>query len=103
MQTVLDERRRRAAYRASHRGTKEMDWLLGRYAEAHLAGMSDADLDLFEQLIQQPDPTLQAQIMGGPGVLAREFDALIAAIKAFHGIGATTGQDVAANAARVKS
>ena len=30
----LEMRRRRAAYRASHRGTKEMDIILGRYAEA---------------------------------------------------------------------
>lgn len=97
MQTVLDERRRRAAYRASHRGTKEMDWLLGKYAEAHLAGMSDADLDLFEQLIQQPDPTLQAQIMtgnrqeGASGGTAAEsaFDGLIGRIRAHHGIDET--------------
>ena len=54
MQSMLDERRRRAAYRATHRGTKEMDWLLGRYAEAHLASMPDAELDEFERLIQEP-------------------------------------------------
>ena len=35
--TDLEIRRRRAAYRAHHRGTKEMDWLVGRYADAHLA------------------------------------------------------------------
>ena len=32
-------RRRRAVFRASHRGTKEMDWLIGRFAESRVAGM----------------------------------------------------------------
>ena len=35
----LEMRRRRAAYRARHRGTKEMDSLLGRFADAQLAAM----------------------------------------------------------------
>ena len=35
-------RRRRAAYRASHRGTKEMDLILGRYAVARLPDMTAA-------------------------------------------------------------
>ena len=34
-----ETRRRRAAYRACHRGTKEMDWILGRFAEAALPAM----------------------------------------------------------------
>ena len=55
MSDQLDVRRRRAAFRASHRGTKEMDWMLGRYADAKLAAMIDPDLGLFEKLIQLPD------------------------------------------------
>ena len=86
MQTVLDERRRRAAYRATHRGTKEMDWLLGRYAEQHLAGMTDVELGLFERLIVLPDPDLQEQIMLGTGASESEFAALIGRIRAYHGI-----------------
>jgi len=34
----LDASRRRALYRAEHRGTKELDWLLGRFARAELGG-----------------------------------------------------------------
>ena len=49
--TDLELRRRRAAYRAAHRGTKEMDWLLGRYGAAHLDAMSEAELATFEQLL----------------------------------------------------
>ena len=74
-----------------------MDWLLGRYAQAHLAGMSDDELEQFERLIQQPDPTLQAQIMAasspddGPDATSAEdeFGSLIRRIRAHHGIGET--------------
>ena len=30
----VERRRRRAVYRACHRGTKEMDWILGRFRAA---------------------------------------------------------------------
>ena len=109
MQTVLDERRRRAAYRATHRGTKEMDWLLGRYAQARLAAMSDADLEQFERLIEQADPVLQELLMTGSGQgsgqgsgegsgqgtgedaawVESEFAELIGRIRAHHGIDGT--------------
>ncbi len=59
----LEMRRRRAAYRASHRGTKEMDIMLGRYAEARLPGMQDDELDAFERLLALPDPTADAVVL----------------------------------------
>lgn len=87
----LDQRRRRAAYRAAHRGTKEMDWLLGRYAEARLGGMAEPDLAEFEVLLALPDPELQKWLMsgeiGGPSDLAP----LIDRIRTFHGLGEAQG------------
>ena len=80
----LDERRRRALYRATYRGTKEMDWLLGRYAAAEIAAMSDAELTLFEQILVVPDPDLHAWIIDPALVAHGPFTALIAAIRAFH-------------------
>lgn len=47
----LDPRRRKALFRAWHRGMREMDLLLGQFADARLAAMSDAELDLFEKLL----------------------------------------------------
>lgn len=80
----LDVRRRRALYRASHRGTKEMDWLLGRYAEAHLAAMPEGDLHRFEQLLALPDPEIQSWILDPAKLDGREFTGLITALRAFH-------------------
>jgi antitoxin CptB len=60
----LDVRRRKILFRAWHRGTREMDLLLGRFADTALAGMSAAELDEFERLIEVPDPELFSWIMG---------------------------------------
>ena len=60
----LDVRRRKILFRAWHRGTREMDLLMGRFADAALAGMSDAELDEFERLIDVPDHDLFEWIMG---------------------------------------
>ncbi len=52
----LGMRRRRALWRATHRGSKEMDFLLGRFAEPALDGMNATDISIFERLIDTPDP-----------------------------------------------
>ena len=84
--TDLDQRRRRAAYRASHRGTKEMDWLLGRYAEANLPGMDEAALGDFERLLALPDPDLQHWIMTGEARSETDLSQLVGRIREFHGL-----------------
>ena len=86
MSDQLDVRRRRAAFRANHRGTKEMDWMLGRYADAKLAAMIDPDLGLFEKLIQLPDPDLQAWILDPKIMQQSEFGGLIGALRGFHNL-----------------
>ena len=60
----LDTRRKRLLFRCWHRGTREMDFLIGRFADAHLPAMSDAELDDFERLIDLPDPDLYAALTG---------------------------------------
>jgi antitoxin CptB len=84
----MEIRRRRAAYRASHRGTKEMDFILGRFSEAHLAGMTPAQLDDFERFIAMPDPILAQWFQQGSDLGEPAFAALIAAMRSFHGLAA---------------
>ena len=79
-------RRRRAAYRAAHRGTKEMDWLIGRFAEVRLAGMTLECLARFERLLALPDPDVHDMIMQPELSPAGEFTDLITAVRAFHGL-----------------
>jgi antitoxin CptB len=60
----LEIRRKRALYRANHRGTKELDIMLGRYAEGHIANMDEALLAEFEQFLALPDPDIDRMVRG---------------------------------------
>lgn len=58
-------RRKRLAMRAWRRGTKEMDLILGPYADARLAAMEGPALDAFEALLAEADQDLYPWITGG--------------------------------------
>ncbi|MCL4766691.1 MAG: succinate dehydrogenase assembly factor 2 [Hyphomicrobiaceae bacterium] len=80
----LETRRRRAAYRAAHRGTKEMDWLIGRFAAALLPGLDGEALDRFERFLRLPDPELHEWFHSPQLAGDSEFSELIAALRRFH-------------------
>jgi len=80
----LDPRRRRVLFRAWHRGIREMDLIMGRFAEANLKEMADADLDDFELLIEAPDHDLFSWICGSETVPANYDTAIFRAVKSFH-------------------
>lgn len=67
-QNVLDERRRKLKFRAWRRGFREMDLLMGSFADAHLAGMSEDDLSEFERLLSTPDWEVYAWLIGQKNV-----------------------------------
>ncbi|HBM86970.1 MAG: succinate dehydrogenase assembly factor 2 [Parvibaculaceae bacterium] len=52
---TVDVRRKRLQFRAWHRGIKEMDLIMGRFADAHIQELDTPDLDLFEALLEEPD------------------------------------------------
>ncbi|WP_026380850.1 FAD assembly factor SdhE [Afifella pfennigii] len=60
----IDTRRRRAYFRAWRRGTREMDLLVGRFADAFLPQCDAAGLAEFEALLALPDPALYAFVTG---------------------------------------
>jgi antitoxin CptB len=68
----LDDRRKRLLFRCWHRGTREMDLILGRFADAAIAELTDAELGQLEQLIEVPDPDLYAALSSDVS-LAPEF------------------------------
>lgn len=84
----IDIRRRRALYRAGHRGTKELDLLLGRYAEAKLHHMEDRDLAIFEILLALPDPDIEVWFREWPADLppSPELAGLVRDMRSFHGL-----------------
>jgi antitoxin CptB len=60
----LDFRRRRLLFRSWHRGTREMDLIMGRFADAMISELTEAEIDELERLSEQPEPDLYAWITG---------------------------------------
>ena len=56
-------RRKRLRYRAWHRGTKEMDLILGPFADANVEAYDEAALDRLESLMDEEDPPLLKWVM----------------------------------------
>jgi antitoxin CptB len=86
----LGMRRRRALWRATHRGSKEMDYLLGRYAEHALDGMNSVEIAVFERLIEVADPAIENSVLEGHSLGERELDELIDRLRRFHGLDRTS-------------
>src|SRR5882762_4821110 len=61
----LDPRRRRLLFRSWHRGTREADLIMGRFADVHLAAFSDAELDQYEHLLDALETDLLSWMIGG--------------------------------------
>ena len=72
----LDERRRRLLFRAWHRGMREVDLITGRFADAHIGTLSEAEVDDFERLMDVPEPELLAWVIGSEATPAAYDTAL---------------------------
>jgi antitoxin CptB len=60
----LDVRRRRLLYHCWHRGTREMDLIIGRFADAVIGSLSEDEVAAFEHLSAATDHDLYAWIAG---------------------------------------
>ena len=80
----LDERRRKLLFRAWRRGVREMDLIVGRFADAHVETLDDAGLENFERLIEVPNAELYAWVVGTESIPARYDTAVLAQLRAFH-------------------
>jgi antitoxin CptB len=80
----LDVRRRRNLFRAWHRGIREMDLIMGRFADAEIGTLSEEDLAAFERLIEVPDRDLYRWVTGEDEVPATYDTPLFRRLKAFH-------------------
>ncbi|MEM7464395.1 MAG: succinate dehydrogenase assembly factor 2 [Pseudomonadota bacterium] len=76
----MERRRKQIIYRANHRGIKEMDILLGRFADAHVAGLSEPELDQLEQIMDESDQDLLTWFTGQIPVPQRHQNAVFEAI-----------------------
>ena len=63
-----EARLKRMAMRSWRRGTKEMDLVLGPYADERLSVMSEAELVAFDALLEENDQDLMAWLLGHKAV-----------------------------------
>ena len=80
----LDDRRKRLLFRCWHRGTREMDLILGRFADTTIASLTDEELTELEHLIEMPDPDLYAALSGDALLASQYAGPLFDRIKAFR-------------------
>jgi antitoxin CptB len=80
----LDWRRRKLRFRSWHRGMREMDLIMGRFADALLDRLSENELTDFERLIEVPDRDVLAWITGEEAVPPDHDSALFRKLRAYH-------------------
>lgn len=81
----LDLRRKRLLFRCRHRGIREMDLVLGRFADAQLATLNEAELSELERWLEMPDQQMFAFVNGTAPTPANLDTPLFAQLRAFHG------------------
>lgn len=62
--TSTEIRRKQLRWRCWHRGTREMDLLVGGFADRHIESLDSAQLERLEELLRAPDPELYGWIIG---------------------------------------
>ncbi len=91
MSETQEARLKRMAMRSWRRGTKEMDLILGPFADARLTALGTEMLAVYDALLSENDQDIYPWITGATAAPDR-FDALISEISAFvrgrHGAGA---------------
>jgi antitoxin CptB len=80
----LDLRRRKLLFRCWHRGMREMDLIMGRFADSTLAELSDEELADLESLIELPDRDLLAWVTGEANVPEDVDSPVFRRMREFH-------------------
>jgi antitoxin CptB len=70
---ALDARRRRLLFRATHRGTRENDILVGGFVAARIAAFTEGEMDAIEEILELPDPAVSDWLTGRAALPAGAF------------------------------
>ncbi|MEZ5996966.1 MAG: succinate dehydrogenase assembly factor 2 [Hyphomonadaceae bacterium] len=80
----MDQRRKMLTFRAWRRGFREIDLILGGFADRHLEALDEEGVDAFEKLLEAPDQDVYLWITE-QSAPPREHDTpALAAIRAFR-------------------
>ena len=82
---ILDHAaRRRIIFRSWHRGMRELDLILGRFAEAEIAYLCESELDDYERLLEAADRDIFSWITGEAIPPAAYETPVLRKIHSFH-------------------
>lgn len=76
-----DDRKRRLSFRATHRGTREADLIIGGFVTRHLAGWGEDELAWAEALVEEADVDIMAWALGKAAPPPRFAGPLMAALQ----------------------
>jgi len=79
-----DPTRKKLSFRAWHRGTREADLLMGRFAEHFLPTASEDDVGLFGELLAENDPDIFDWLTGKEAMPDRSFTPLLVRMQEFY-------------------
>ncbi len=60
----IEKKRKIMIFRSWHRGTKEMDLIMGSFADANIEGFDQDQIDQYESILDNNDPDLYGWITG---------------------------------------
>jgi len=80
----LEIRRKRLRYRSWHRGTKELDLVLGAFSDRHLGGLDPAQLDAYEAILDADEHDIYGWLTGNRPVPVEHDNEVMAAILEFR-------------------
>lgn len=78
--TSLETTRKRLRFRAWHRGTREADLLLGRFADARIDGFDEEALGQFEALLNESDVDIWNWVTGREPIAEHARSAVLMAL-----------------------
>ena len=81
---LTDSRRKKLLFRGWHRGTREADLLVGRFAEQYLKTCDEADLDAFERLLEEGDPDIFDWVSGKEPLPDKAFTPVLRGMISFY-------------------
>lgn len=81
----LDPRRRKVLFRSWHRGMREVDLILGSFADGEIARLNEDELIAYEALMAEPDGDILKWVTGEAPVPALHDTPVFARILAYRG------------------
>lgn len=61
---ITANKRKQLIFRSWHRGTREMDLIMGSFADKYVHDFTEEELAIYEDVLQIPDPDLYDWVSG---------------------------------------